>query len=71
MPRRRDYDEPKGTSLTALYRKLNHTSVCDNTDLLGFSSSVAGQRNDVTLLSTSKVTPKAVLNNAGDCCRFR
>ncbi|WIE81054.1 hypothetical protein [Curtobacterium sp. MCSS17_016] len=64
LPRWRDYDEPQGTSLTAPYRTLHHTSVCDNTGLLGFSSSVAGQRNDVTLLSTSKITPRAVLDNA-------
>lgn len=56
------YDE--GKSRPELFRDLTGYSVCSNRDIAGFTTADVGERQEVNLNSTSKVTPREVLENA-------
>ncbi len=56
------YDE--GKSRPEPFRTLTGTSVCSNRNVAGFTTADVGSRREVNLSTTSKVTPRNVLNAA-------
>ncbi|WIB17000.1 hypothetical protein DEJ34_07725 [Curtobacterium sp. MCPF17_050] len=56
------YDE--GASRPEPFGALTGYSVCSNRDIAGFTTADVGERQEANLTSTSKVTPREVLENA-------